>query len=90
MNSLKEISIRDYISKINFKSDDWKISQITEDMKRFLGEEPGIDIIYKKDVMVNEFTGEAKEFKQIDKVQIVFTDLDNKFKKLEFIIGDKI
>ena len=90
MNSLKEISIRDYISKINFKSDDWKISQITEDMKRFLGEEPGIDIIYKKDVMVNEFTGEAKEFKQIDKVQIVFTDLDNKFKKLEFIIDDKI
>lgn len=90
MNSLKEISIRDYISKINFKSDDWKISQITEDMKRFLGEEPGIDIVYKKDVMVNEFTGEAKEFKQIDKVQIVFTDLDNKFKKLEFIIDDKI
>lgn len=90
MNSLKEISIRDYISKINFKSDDWKISQITEDMKKFLGEEPGIDIIYKKDVMVNEFTGEAKEFKQIDKVQIVFTDLDNKFKKLEFIIDDKI
>ena len=86
MNSLKEISIRDYISKINFKSDDWKISQITEDMKRFLGEEPGIDIIYKKDVMINEFTGEAKEFKKIDKVQIVFTDLNDKFKKLEFII----
>ena len=90
MNSLKEMSIRDYISKINFKTDDWKISQITEDMKRFLGEEPGIDIIYKKDVMVNEFTGEAKEFKQIDKVQIVFTDLDNRFKKLEFIIDEKI
>ena len=90
MNSMKEIAIRDYISKINFKSDDWKISQITEDMKRFLGEEPGIDIIYKKDLMINEFTGEAKEFKKIDKVQIVFTDLDNKFKKLEFIIDDKI
>lgn len=90
MNSLKEISIRDYISKINFKTDDWKISQIKEDMRKFLGEEPGIDIVYKKDVMVNEFTGEAKEFKQIDKVQIVFTDLDNRFKKLEFIIDDKI
>ena len=90
MNSLKEISIRDYISRINFKTDDWKLSQIKEDMRKFLGEEPGIDIVYKKDVMVNEFTGEAKEFKQIDKVQIVFTDLDNKFKKLEFIIDDKI
>lgn len=90
MNSLKEISIRDYISRINFKTDDWKLSQIKEDMRKFLGEEPGIDIVYKKDVMVNEFTGEAKEFKQIDKVQIVFTDLDNRFKKLEFIIDDKI
>jgi hypothetical protein len=90
MNSLKEMSIRDYISKINFKSDDWKISQITEDMKRFLGEEPGIDIIYKKDLMINEFTGEAKEFKKIDKVQIVFTDLNDKFKKIEFVIDDKI
>jgi hypothetical protein len=90
MNSLKEISIRDYISRINFKTDDWKLSQIKEDMRKFLGEEPGIDIVYKKDVMVNEFTGEAKEFKQIDKVQIVFTDLDNRFKKIEFIIDDKI
>ena len=90
MNSLKEISIRDYISRINFKTDDWKLSQIKEDMRKFLGEEPGIDIDYKKDVMVNEFTGEAKEFKQIDKVQIIFTDLDNRFKKLEFIIDEKI
>ncbi len=90
MKSLKEISIIDYISKINFKTDDWRISQIKEDMRRFLGEEPGIDVIYKKDVMVNEFTGEAKEFKKIDKVQIVFTDLNDKFKKIEFVIDDKI
>ena len=26
----------------------------------------------------------------IDKVSIVFTDTDDKFKKIEFIIGDKI
>jgi hypothetical protein len=86
MKSLKEISIIDYISKINFKTDDWKISQIKEDMRRFLGEEPGVDIIYKKDVMINEFTGEAKEFKEIDKVQIIFTDLNDRFKKIEFIV----
>ena len=87
---MKEIAIRDYISKINFKIDDWKLTQIKEDMRRFLGEEPGIDIIYKKDVMVNEFTGEAKEFKDVDRVSIIFTDLDNRFKKIEFIIDDKI
>jgi hypothetical protein len=88
MTSIKELSIKEYISKIDFKKDDWKLSKIKEDMRRFLGEEPGIDIIYKRDVMVNEETGEAKEFKDIDKVQIVFYDTDEKFKKLEFLVGD--
>ena len=90
MNSLKEMSIRDYISKINFKTDDWKLSKIKEDMRKFLGEEPGIDVIYKKDVMVNEVTGDAKEFKDISKIQIIFTDTDDKFKKIEFIVNEKI
>jgi hypothetical protein len=86
MDSMKEIAIKDYISRIDFKNDDWRLSQIKEDMRRFLGEEPGVDIIYKKDVMINEFTGEAKEFKEIDKVQIIFTDLNDRFKKIEFIV----
>ena len=90
MNSLKEMSIRDYISKINFKTDDWKLSKIKEDMRRFLGEEPGVDIIYKKDVMVNEFTGEAKEFKDVSKVQIIFTDTDDRFKKIELLVGESM
>lgn len=89
MSSLKEIAIKDYVSNIDFTGD-WKLSKIKEDMRKFLGEEPGIDIIYKKDVMVNEVSGESKEFVGVNKVQIVFTDLDNRFKKLEFIIGDKI
>jgi hypothetical protein len=90
MSSMKEIAIRDYVSHIDFKSDNWGLSKIKEDMRRFLGEEPGIDIIYKKDVMINEVTGKAQEFKDIDRMQIVFTDVDDKFKKLEFIINDKI
>jgi len=87
--SMKEIAIKEYISKIDFKNDDWSINKIKEDMRRFLGEEPGIDVIYKKDIMLNEVTGKAHEIKDIDKVQIVFTDTDDRFKKLEFII-DKI
>ena len=90
MSSMKEIAIRDYISKINFKNDDWKISKIKEDMRRFLGEEPGLDIVYKKDVMVNEFTGESKEFLDIDKIQIVFTDTDDKFKSIIFIPNERM
>ena len=90
MNSLKEMSIREYISRIDFIRDDWKLSQIKEDMRRFLGEEPGIDIIYKKDVLLNEATMKAEEFVDIDRIQIIFTDTDDRFKKIEFIIDDKI
>jgi hypothetical protein len=86
MASMKEISIREYISKIDFKRDDWKLSEIKEHMRRFLGEEPGVDILYKKDVMINELRGEAEEIKAVQKVSIVFTDLDDKFKKIEFLI----
>jgi threonine aldolase len=87
---MKEIAIREYVSNIDFKNDDWKLPKIKEDMRRFLGEEPGIDVIYKKDVMVNEVSGEAKEFVDVDKIQIIFTDTDDKFKKIEFILGEKI
>lgn len=90
MSSLKEMSIRNYISNIDFKNDDWKLSQIQEDMRIFLGEQPGIDITYKKDVMLNEFSGDAIEFKEIDKVTVVFFDTDDKFKKLEFLIDKNI
>lgn len=86
MASMKEIAIREYISKIDFKRDDWKLSEIKEHMRRFLGEEPGVDITYKKDVMINELKGEAEEIKAVDKVSIIFTDLDDKFKKLTFLV----
>jgi len=88
MASMKEIAIREYISKIDFKRDDWKLSEIKEHMRKFLGEEPGVDIIYRDDCIINELRGEAEEIKSVDKISIVFTDLDNKFKKLEFMIGD--
>ena len=88
MSSMKEAAIRDYVSRIDFKNDDWKLSKIKEDMRKFLGEEPGIDIIYKKDVMINEVTGKAQEIKDIDKVQIIFFDTDESFKKIEFTVNE--
>lgn len=88
MSSMKEVAIRDYVSRIDFKNDDWKLSKIKEDMRKFLGEEPGIDVIYKKDVMINEVTGKAQEIKDIDKVQIIFFDTDERFKKIEFTVNE--
>lgn len=86
MDSLKATAIKEYISKIDFKNDDWSIHKISSDMQRFLGETPAIDISYKKDVMVNELSGESKEIKGLNKVSIYFTDTDDKIKKLEILI----
>jgi hypothetical protein len=86
MTSMKENAIRDYILNIDFTRDDWKTSIIKEDMRKFLGEEPGIEIQYKKDVILNEVKGEAEEIRKPEKISIVFTDLDDKFKKLEFYL----
>jgi threonine aldolase len=86
MDSLKSIAIKEYLGKIDFKNDNWSINQISKDMQKFLGEIPGVDIVYKKDVMVNEVTGESKEIKSINKVDIVFTDTYDKIKKLSILI----
>jgi hypothetical protein len=83
---MKADAIRSYLASIDFKRDDWSLSDIKRDMRVFLGEEPGIDVVYKKDVVLNEFLGEAEEVKKVEKVSIVFTDLDDKFRKLEFLI----
>ena len=85
MYSLKEEAIRNYIAKINF-SKDWSYSKIEEDMRKFLGERPFLNVNYVKDVMLNEVSGEAKEIKKIDKISIIFTDLDDKYKKIDILI----
>ena len=86
MASMKENAIREYILNIDFTREDWKTSIIKEDMRKFLGEEPGIEVQYKKDVILNEVKGEAEEIRKPEKISIVFTDLDDKFKKLEFYL----
>jgi hypothetical protein len=86
MYSLKESAIRDYISKIDWKRDNWSYVQVEEDMKRFLGERPTLEISYQKDVMVNEVTGESKEIKKLSNVSVIFTDTDDKIKKVEILI----
>jgi hypothetical protein len=50
MLSLKETAIREYISKIDWKKDNWSYQKVEEDMKRFLGERPSLDVQYQKDV----------------------------------------
>jgi hypothetical protein len=85
MYSMKETAIRQFIGQIDWKTN-WNYQIIEEEMRRFLGERPSLDVKWKKDVMVNEFTGESREINKIEKICVIFTDLDEKIKKLEFII----
>jgi hypothetical protein len=89
MASMKEIAIRDYIAKIDFRKD-WSYNKIEEDMRKFLGERPSLHIDYVKDVMLNETTGEAKEIKRINTFSVVFKDLDNKFTPEGHVVLTKI
>ena len=82
-NSMKHISVMDYIGKINFNRDEWSLKAIKEDMRRFLGEEPGIEITYKKDVILNEDSSQSKEIEKVEKIAIAFTDLDDTLKRIE-------
>jgi hypothetical protein len=86
MGSMKENAIREYLAGYDFKNEGWSVREIEDDMRKFLGEAPGIDIEYKKDVLINEKEGTAKEYKRLEKIKVVFTDLDDKYKKLEFLI----
>jgi hypothetical protein len=84
MYSLKEDAIRKYIAGVNWKGD-WSHAKIEEDMRRFLGERPTLDVKWEKDVMVNEMSGETSEIDKITKISIIFTDTDDRLKKLEIL-----
>lgn len=80
---MKEKIIREYLAKIDFKRDNWSYRVIQEDVKRLIGETPAIDVIYKKDVLINEGSGIAMEIKNINSVIVIFTETNDKIQKLE-------
>lgn len=84
----KEQIITNYLANIDFVNENWNYKKIKQDLKEKLGEEPAIDISYKRDVTLNEINSEAKEVKVLDEIKVVFSpDLDEKFKTLTFKIG---
>ena len=79
---MKENIIREYLSSINFKKPEWSLKDIKADLKTILGEDPGIKINWSKDVAINEVMGEAVEIEVVSSVDVVYTDIDDKIKKL--------
>jgi len=90
MTSIKEQSIKDFMTNYDFRDDDWSVNEIKQEMRSFLGEEPGIEVVYKKDVRLNESTRKSETFHNLKKIEIVFYDTDNRFKKLSFKIDKNL
>jgi len=86
MKSMKEDTIQKFILDIDFNSD-WSVDMIKEGIRRMTGESPGIKVNYVKDVLINEIKGEATEFKKLNSIEIVFTDLDDQIKRVEYIVN---
>ncbi len=85
MQSMKESSILQYVNNVDLKND-LSIKKIKQDLLNILGETPGIEINYQKDAFLNELTGEAQEVKKLNSIKITFTDLDNNFKTVEYLL----
>lgn len=81
--TIKEQTIKDYISDINFKSENWSIDDMKRDMRKFLGEEPAIDVTYEKVAKMNEDHTKSYESLDIKDISIIFYDTDEKFKKIK-------
>lgn len=86
MSSLKETIILNYMASVDFKKD-WSYELIEQDLAKSLGERPSMEVKYTKDVMILEGSKQAKEIKILDEVSIIYTDLDNKIKKLKITIN---
>jgi hypothetical protein len=81
---MKETLLHDYFGKINLRDRGLNLNRIEEDLVKLLGERPSVNPTWVKDVMLSEDRKNAREIKRLDSISVVFTDLDEKIKKIEF------
>lgn len=84
---MKKQLIENYIRSIDFNGE-WDYNAICEGLRSIMGEQPAVDITWKKDVVLNEDTMKASEVSKIDKISIVFTDDNDKISKVDFKINE--
>jgi hypothetical protein len=85
MASMRESAIRNYLSNIDFNKD-WSYEIIEQEIQTIVGERPSMDVKYRKDVMLLEGSNRSKEITKLEEVSIVYTDLDNKIKRIKILI----
>lgn len=83
--SMREHMISQYITNVDFKGD-WSLKSIKEGLSTLLNEYPAIEVVYEKDAFLNEVTGKAQEFKKLKSIKVTFSDSDDKFKTVEYLL----
>lgn len=89
IKELRTKQINDFMSQFdNLRETDTEI--IIDGLKTILGEEPGIDFEYGVDYQINEDTGEEERRKDLSKIHIYYTYMneENKFRasKISYIV----
>jgi hypothetical protein len=80
---MKANEVNTFMTKFNF-NDEWSTQDLKDGIRSRIGETPAIKVNYKKDLLINEVKGTAEEINKIESIDVVFTDTDEKFKKLSF------
>jgi hypothetical protein len=86
MSGIKSNYIKDYLSGIDFNSTDWTVEGIKNELKKILGEYPAVEVGYKKDVAINETTGNAMEIHAVNRFTVIFTNDNSEYEKIEIKI----
>jgi hypothetical protein len=80
--------IIEYLKNVDWNSD-WSYKKIKSDLKNTLGEEPAIDVNYKKDAILNEFNSETKEVLKVDTIDVIYSpNLDEEVKRVKIKIDN--
>lgn len=84
--SMRQEILNDYFSKVNFKKTDWTVNNIKKDIQILLGEIPAMQLEYRTVEKLNESTNAMEKIENLESIEITFTDDNDKFKTLKYII----
>jgi hypothetical protein len=83
---MRQEILNDYFSKVNFKKTDWTVNNIKKDIQILLGEIPAMQLEYRTVEKLNESTNAMEKIENLESIEITFTDDNDKFKTLKYII----
>lgn len=70
INDMYDNSIKEYLSTVNFNSENFSVKKLKEELKQLIGYEPAIKIVWDADKLI----GEGSTQKKIEKIKSLRID----------------